>query len=454
MRIVFSVALVLSAAAAQAASPIGQALSCGKVGVAGGLGAGTDLQRVTVDTKRFPEAVCNDGSAAVFYVGRYTNEADRNKWVIFLQGGGNCGNGQLCAERWCSVDTNYGMDKMTSTLTKASIRGNGILDPRAENHFGSWNRVLIFYCSSDNWSGTATSTQHATSGASAVDYVINFKGARIVDAVLDTLRRTARGRAVASPGTAAHAMPDLDSATHVVFSGSSAGGAGVINNADRVAAKLKATNPPLVFKALMDASFPPVAEGRDYSHTVNCLANPLACSYTNVLQFSYVNVDQALYGAAIDASCLAWHAAHQPGTEWKCGDTTHLIAHHITTPFFVHQDEQDESIGGSYVEDGYGNAANFGTLVEQQLRDLATLNVTAEEGSVRNGGAPLATPGAYGPQCTDHESLSNDAAFFEVKISGLSYHDVLWNWWTGAQPPVAIRPFTPPGGRVAGCPPP
>jgi hypothetical protein len=71
---------------------------------------------------------------------------------------------------------------------------------------------------------------------------------------------------------------------------------------------------------------------------------------------------------------------------------------------------------------------------------------------VRNGGAALATPGAYGPQCTDHESLKDDAAFFQVKISGLSYHDVAWNWWSGAQPQSVIRTFTPPGGAVAGCP--
>ena len=451
MRFRVLAGIALFTAAAHAAT-LNQLLQCGKVGVAGGLGGGTDLVRATVDTRRFPEAVCNDGSPAVFYYARATTDADKNKWVIMLQGGGGCSSGQLCAQRWCSIDTNYGMDKMTSTLTKAAIRGNGILDPRPENHFGTWNRVMIFYCSSDAWSGTKTTTQHAVSGTTAIDYDIHFKGARIIDAVLETLRRQPRGRAAALPGTSARALPDLDSATHVLFSGSSAGGVGVINNVDRIGAKLKATNPTLVYKGLLDASFPPPAEGRDYTHTTVCLSNPQACNYSNVMQFSYATVDQALYGMSVDESCLTWHAAHQPGTEWKCGDSTHIAVHHITTPFFVHQDEQDESIGGSFVEDGYGTAADFGRGVEQALRDLATLNTTAEEGSVRNGGAPLATPGAYGPQCTDHESLKEDSAFFEVKIGGLSYHDVAWNWWTGAQPPVAIRTFTPPGGKVAGCP--
>jgi hypothetical protein len=452
MRFTILVAIGLLSTAAEAASPISQVLSCGKEGTIGGLGAGADMQRFSVDTKRFPDAICNDGSPAIFYYGRYTGEADRNKWVIMLQGGGSCTSGQNCAERWCSVNTNYGMDKMTSTLAKPFIRGNGILDPGAQNRFGAWNRVLVYYCSSVVWSGTKTSTQHATSGASAVDYVINFRGARILDAVIETLRRSPRGRAVGA-GTPGRALPDLDSATQVLFSGSSAGGIGTTSNADRIGAKLKATNPTLVFKALIDAGFPPLAETRDYSHTTACLSNPQACNYTNVQQFSYANLDQGLYGTIPDESCLTWHAAHQPGTEWKCTDATHVVVNHLTTPFFVHQDEQDESIGGGFVEDGYGTPADFGNGVEQGLRGLATLNTTAEEGSVRNGGAALAVPGAYGPQCTNHESLKDDAAFFQVKINGLSYHDVAWNWWSGAQPQSVIRTFTPPGGAVAGCPP-
>jgi hypothetical protein len=288
-----------------------------------------------------------------------------------LQGGGSCTNGQNCAERWCSVNTNYGMDKMTSTLAKPFIRGNGILDPGTQNRFGTWNRVLVYYCSSDEWAGTKTTTQSVTSGTSTIEYAMHTKGSRIIDAVIETLRRSGRNRALTPPGTTAKGLPDLDSATHVLFSGSSAGGVGTIHNADRIGAKLKATNQAVVYKALVDAGFPPKLETRDFSHTTACLSNPLACNYTNLQQFSYANIDQGFYGSVLDPSCLTWHAAHQPGTEWMCGDPTHVVANHMTTPMFIHMDLQDESIGGGYVEDGWGNAADFGTRVEQQLRDLA-----------------------------------------------------------------------------------
>src|SRR6185436_8287851 len=101
-----------------------------------------------------------------------------------------------CAQRWCSVDTNYGMDKMTSSLSKPLIRGVGFMNPDPRNHFGSWNRVLIFYCSSDAWGGDSVRTLSASlSNGATREYLMYFKGTRIVDAVLDTLRNAnASGR--------------------------------------------------------------------------------------------------------------------------------------------------------------------------------------------------------------------------------------------------------------------
>lgn len=454
MRMGFFLAALWLAAAAQAAQTINQVLPCGKVGTIGGLGAGTDLQRFTVDVARYPEAICNDGSPAVFYYTRSTKDEDKNKWFIYLQGGGECTSPELCAARWCSVDTNYGMDKMTTTLAKAGIRGNGVFNPRPDNRFASWNRVLIFYCSSDEWQGTKSSTVHASANGISADFLIHFKGSRIVDAVIETLQRNYRRRASAAPGAAANALPDLDNATHVLLAGTSAGGAGIRNTADRVGAMLKKTNPSVVYKAAIDAEFVPAQDQRDYAHSTACQNDPAQCSYASSKQKEWTETELGLWGTRGDESCLTWHAAHEPGTDWRCSDGTHVVVHHVTTPLYVRQDLQDESLSQKYVENGFGSLADFGRITEQQLRDLALLNTTAEEGSVLNGGTPLATPGAFGPQCTNHESFKDDAAFFDVKVNGLSFHDTLWNWFTGAQPSVAIRTFQPPGGAVAGCPPP
>ena len=73
---------------AATAAPINSVLPCGNVGTVGGLGAGVDLTRYTIDTSKFPNALCNDGTPGVFYYAPATRDEDRNKWFIFLQGGG------------------------------------------------------------------------------------------------------------------------------------------------------------------------------------------------------------------------------------------------------------------------------------------------------------------------------------------------------------------------------
>ncbi len=438
-------AVVLTLAAT--AASIKTALPCGTTGTVGGLGAGVDLTRYTIDTTKFPNAICNDGSPGVFYYAPATREEDRNKWFIFLQGGGACRDGQTCAERWCHVNTNYGMDKMTTSLTKPSIRGVGFLNPDAKNHFGTWNRVLIFYCSSDTWNGTSSITFQASSGSATAEYLIHFRGSQIIDAALDTLRNAApaaKRRAVVHSveGDAASPWPDLDNATHVLFAGSSAGGSGAKSNADRVGAKLRSTNPGLAdFRVLIDAATSPETDQRDFSKTTYCASDPVrGCDYTSFTTAQYAYF-QTTFGTRLDESCLAWHTANQPGTEWRCEDSMHANYHHIATPFFIHQDLQDTQVGGDYVEANFGTISDFGTQVEADLRALPV----AEE--LR--GTPT---GIFAPQCTDHESVTNDTTVFDVKIEGLSYSDTVWNWWTGALPQQKIYHFTAPG-KAPGCPP-
>lgn len=436
---------VIAFTLAASAAPINSVLSCGRTGVAGGLGAGVDMTRYTIDTSKFPNAVCNDGTPGVFYYAPATREEDRNKWFIFLQGGGGCNDGQSCAERWCSVNTNYGMDKMTSSLTKPMIRGNGFLDPRPDNRFGSWNRVLIFYCSSDAWSGATSGEHSASSGATTVTFTLQFRGAQIIDAALDTLRNATPApklRAVRHSVSedATVPWPDLDNATHVLFAGSSAGGVGARHNADRVGAKLRATNSKLVdYRVLLDASQSPEPEKRDYTRTTYCASDPRGCTYASFFQ-ALSEHSQQTFAPVRDASCISLHAANN--TRWYCEDIGHVTLYHITSPFFIHQDLQDPNVGGEYVDPNFGNMIDYGTKLESELRSLPS----PEE--LRG-----ATPGIFAPQCTDHESVTNDVPVYEVKIDGVSYYDAVWNWWSGAQPQVKIHHFTQPGGKAPGCPP-
>lgn len=448
-RVVFAVALCLVAGAARAANPIPQVFTCQKEGTVGGLGAGVDLTRYTIDVTRFPEAVCNDGTPAIFYYAKSTKSEDRNKWIIFLQGGGTCVDGQSCAERWCSIDTKYGYDKMTSSLAKPSIRGAGFMNPTPQNYFGSWNRVLVFYCSSDAWTGTNSLTTQANLNNSGTrDYQIHFKGARIVDAVLDTLRNVAptSRRRIVKHGIVSDAdttpWPDLDDADAVLFAGSSAGCAGARMSLDRVSAKLRATNSDLDIAGIFDACYGTLGENLDYTKSTYCASDPVrGCRYDTFTQSVQLTLHTAFYGSHEDDSCTQWHTAHAPGTEWRCADGEHVELNHLSAPFFIHQDLQDTQIGGDWVEAGFGTPSDYANRVESELRNLQV----PEE--------PRGGPsGAFAPQCTDHESFTNDETVFNVKLAGISYHDAVRNWWTHTGPQQVIRPFTGTPGPAPECP--
>ena len=461
MKRIASVVLLLIATSSSAQQLLPQALSCGRTGDAGGIGGGTDLTRVTVDTISFPTAVCNGATPAVFYVAPYTREEDRNKWVIFLQGGGTCRNGELCAQRWCSVDTHFGMDKMSSSETKPSIRGAGILSPAASNNFGTWNRVLVYYCSSDTWAGTKTSVAMATAGSRQVNYMIHFKGHYIVDAVIDTLRRTIpRRRRPVSRTDEAHAealsalapLPDLDEATAVIFGGSSGGGGGVRNNVDRVNAKLKAANVhcqsgdcPLDFRAVIDATYGPAMESLDWTQTVMCAADPIGCSFDTFMEVEWNTALLGFWGAETDESCIAYHSALDPGSEWICGTDNHLVPNHITTPFFLRQDLRDSNVSGNFAEARFGTVDDYGRLTHEELQSLPRIQATAEE-------TVSEVPGVFGPQCGDHEALARNESYFAVKVTGAdgqaySFNDLLGNWWRRSGTTFAVREFLP--GRFA-----
>ncbi len=66
---------------------ISDVLTCGRTGIADRLAPGVQMQRADIDLGVFPDALCNDGTAAVIYFRPFLGPANRSRWVIQLQGG-------------------------------------------------------------------------------------------------------------------------------------------------------------------------------------------------------------------------------------------------------------------------------------------------------------------------------------------------------------------------------
>lgn len=172
----------------------------------------------TIDNTAYPAAVCNDGTPAIFMIRR--NPAT-TRWVVWLEGGGNCFDGGSCRQRWNST---LGPSLMSSTTARdradagtLGFPGSGVFsnDPAENPALHDANVVEIQYCSSDLWAGDHDgdlSLPLANVGR------WSFHGRAIALATLETLRNT----------------EGFDEATEVVFGGGSAGSAGLYSLIDEM----------------------------------------------------------------------------------------------------------------------------------------------------------------------------------------------------------------------------
>ena len=443
--------------AAPASAPletIADVFACINPGAAGGLAEGREerpLIRHDLDLEQFPEARCNDGTAAVFYFRPHEGEENRDRWVVQLQGGGGCRDAESCAKRWCSVDTNFGATQMSSRFAPSEdIDGKGILRRRQGNPWGDYNQVFVRYCTSDTWSGTnaniLATAPHPRTGED-VAYVTSFLGARVVDAVISTLSADPVAPLVYDRGESRE-MPDLDDAQFVVLAGASAGGGGTVRNLDHFADTLRETNTlcqgsdcPLDVRGLIDSAYGPAIENLGFEETEFCTAFGLCTAEAFLRRDTLASA--AFRGDRTDQSCTEWHTANAPGTEWQCTQS-HVIEEHLTTPFFLRMGLTDSLISRNTMErhhtDEKGAAIDlqsFARIVRDQLIALPGIQATAHEAEA------IAIPvGIFGPSCSKHETLRCNEATYEVtvELDGVAYDmfDVMLNWLAGDGPAAVV----------------
>lgn len=328
------------------------------------------------------QAICNDGTKARYYF-RPGSGDGATRFVIHLKGGGGCTDMAECEAR----------DRdLTSGLPWRQGRSfGGILsdDPAVNPDFHDWNHVFIPYCSSDSWVGTAD--QVTSSGAPWY-----FRGHFIVRAVVEDLTSTQR-----------HPAPNLAHATEVLFSGSSAGAAGLRHNIDDLAALVQSLfafpGKAQVIAGVSDAAFSP--------------DGPLAVDFGGGQASKF-----QFWGAVPDASCTA-HLS--PANHWKCLSLEALMTlDAIETDLFVVMDQHDPlamTNRGLDKTDSYHDK-HFALGVRAKL--MATQII------------PTSVTGIYSDRRGRHVHLTHDNAFSGTHINGLSLADAIGNWFFDRPGPV------------------
>lgn len=307
-------------------------------------GTANSPQLVVLDTAKYPKALCNDGSAGA-YVLRSGSGAAANRWIVSLQGGGECFDQATCAARSSKMPALVGTGSYQANPTSAFGQG-GLLGTTAGNNpdFYDASVVQVLYCSSDDWSGNKVGAATYNPGDPTT---WNWQGRAILNGVIADL--------TASHGFAA--------ATEVMLTGQSAGGVGVFANANPVAKLI----PSMArYVAYSDAGFPD--GGQDY------LATGSAPNYTSAAtpnQIAKRILALPLWNGTGDPVCSA-ATAGDPASQTYCYSGQTLLAPGtgtITLPMLVSVSEEDTNQLGTA---GFPASATMGgTLTASQAGYLS-----------------------------------------------------------------------------------
>lgn len=320
--------------------------------------------------------VCNDGTRSGYYLRRGSGSGV-NRWIIYLQGGGACYDNATCAARKASTP-----GLMTSKRWKSTLLGEGILSPSSSNNpdFYNANHVYVPYCSSDGWSGDRAASS-ATNGMA-------FRGLRIVQGVIAQLKNSSL-----TPS------PNLNDATSVLFTGTSAGGAGVLVNLDWVTTQV----PQAVVKGINDAGW--LLDIAPYDTGLSSASDRFTLGYS-------------FWTATVDSSC----AAAYPATPYLCYFGVYAYPY-ISTPMAVQMAQRDKNT----LEEWYG------VIEPYDSGELAFIESFAPQ--IRTSLDPVTV--AFSPTGNNHGILIK-VAFYNTVVNGYRLRDVIGNWEFARLGPVKV----------------
>ena len=282
-----------------------------------------------------PDARCLDGSPGVYFYRASTNKSV-TQWAIHLEGGGGCSSKKKCERR---TKTRLG----TSTLDKPTISSpNGFLSNNATSNpdFYQFNMVFVRYCTGDEHKGQRTMAPKEDYPKGTWGFY--FSGHNNLKHIIADLKSSTA----------------IASASHILVGGSSAGGCGVLANADFIAESF----PNTVVKAaptggwFMAGNYPDqVAAGRPHAFPsfYQDFSVGRTTNYPFLEKLGAVNPQvlfQAYTGPPVasgsnDSACKAHYT--NPSSKEADGDficySAHALYPFIKTPMFIMENRYDQN---------------------------------------------------------------------------------------------------------------
>ena len=347
--------------------------------------------------REYENAKCLDGTPFGYYVRRANPLSEnREKWIVFLQGGGLCVEPIDCIIRKNNSEGRGSSSYWESTFNPGESGLQDIVsdDPNINPYFYNFNHVYLRYCSGDTWTGTRTSFD--LSG-------LWFSGHNNIKATIDHLNKTT----------------NFPEATDLFLVGESAGGIGVFNNADYFREKWisRSTN----FKAapMCGMYFPgDVVLYPEWLLGFDAPFNSLASAYLS-----------SWYGSAHDESCM--DATHI-GDHHRCWDASYLY-NYVDTRLFMVQNRYDYSISQDVLLCPYDHIKNNNTrtFIEQ----YGDITMKGLSDTVRGERGISKGDGLFSPSCSEHtEDVCMRGG---PTVDGRKVGDMIVDWYKEEDPNIS-----------------
>lgn len=342
----------------------------------------TSAEEMKLNFLKSTTVTCNDGTPAGYYL--RASKGSR-RWLIFLEGGWCCYNKESCDARYRSIPR-----LMSSTDWPLTQKGSGILsaDPEENPQWWNANIVIVPYCSSDVWSGTAPKARQA-------DYA--FMGSLILREVIKDL-----------------VPKGIKLAKIVMLAGTSAGGTGVMLNIERIANLLTQLGADVQVRGLVDSGW--FLDNKQPRQ--NECTDVISCSPNYVIKKGL-----RLWNAVIPERC---RQLFRRGDEWQCF-FGYRIYPTLKSPVFVVQwlfDEEQlkmENIqlgSHSLTESQWNYIQNLGRDLRNSLRDVSAV---------------------FAPACLSHTLISK-SNWLDFQVRGTSLNRALQCWDRSLQENRNSRP--------------
>jgi len=338
--------------------------------------------------EEYNNAICNDGSTAVYYVDEEAHR-DGQSVMVYLEGGGACYTDQTCSDRCEGAEAEYLCEAQTDPV-KDFNEHVWSKDPTTNPGLHDSLKVYVPYCTSDGYSGRRPASSE--SGGYA------FFGKAVVEGLVEDLLEKVIGS---------------NSIRQFTLMGVSAGAFGVAFNCDAVAAKVKAKDPNADVRCIMDShDFIPtdVSEG----------CNPL----------EWGSLAKTYWQGEFDQSCEQANGADST----QCNVFT-TYYQQITTPFMVIVPLEEVDPGVHPCTPEWPEDSNFWSRWREALHTAA--QQLAQD---------MPNSGMFMSNCAHHVTLANPTTWSAMPVptidsnnqASVTLNQVLSNWLKDTRPFQAL----------------